>query len=132
MKFVQAVKQAVGRKAAATRAAIAGTALSYAVAAQAALPPAPTGAAAGSDYLGTMRDYIGLGIGLLALVLAGMAFIAVSGGAIAKFNDWRAGKAELGDLKMVFIVGGLLLLIVIYLLTQAVGVIATSGTFSGA
>jgi integrating conjugative element membrane protein (TIGR03745 family) len=132
MRFIQQVKAAVARKAAATRAAVATTALTYAVAAQAALPPAPAGAAAGSDYLGTMRDYIGLGIGLVALVLAGYAFVAVSGGAIAKFNEWRAGKAELGDLKMVFIVGGLLLLIVIYLVTQAVGVIATSGTFAGA
>lgn len=100
--------------------------------AQAALPVPPAGADAGGDYLVSMRDYIGMGIGLVALVLAAYAFVAVSGGAIAKFNEWRIGKAELGDLKMVFIVGGLLLLVVIYLVTQAVGVIATSGVFAGA
>ena len=99
-------------------------------AAHAALPAVTASGTGGTDYLVQMRDYVGMAIGLVALVLSGYAFIAVSGGAIAKFNDWRAGKAELGDLKMVFIVGGLLLLVVIYLVTQAVAVIASSGTFA--
>ncbi|MBW8832293.1 MAG: TIGR03745 family integrating conjugative element membrane protein [Burkholderiales bacterium] len=98
--------------------------------AHAALPTNPTGVSTSGNYLENMRDYIGLAIGLVALVLAGWAFIAVSGGAIAKFNEWRVGKAELGDVKMVFIVGGLLLIVVIYLVTQAIGIIATSGAFA--
>jgi len=104
----------------------------FSPAVHAALPAVTSsGGGAATDYMVQMRDYVGLAIGLIALVLSGYAFIAVSGGAIAKFNEWRAGKAELGDLKMVFIVGGLLLLVVIYLVTQAVGVIASSGTFAG-
>jgi len=117
------------RRIASTLTVLAGMAVT---AAHAALPAQPAGAPANGTFLENMRDYIGMGIGLVALVLAGYAFLAVSGGAIAKFNEWRMGKAELGELKMVFIVGGLLLLVVIYLVTQAVGVIATSGTFAGA
>lgn len=100
--------------------------------AYAALPAVPAGVPVGGNYMENVRDYIGLAIGLVALMIAGYAFIAVAGGSVAKFQEWRAGKAELGDLKMVFVIGGLLLIVVVYVLTQAVGVIATSGTFAGA
>ena len=102
-----------------------------ATAAYAALPTQPAGVPTGGTMLENMRDYIGMGFGLIALVIAGMAFFSVSGGALAKFGEWRQGKAELGDLKMVFIIGGLLLLVVVYLVTEGVKVIATSGTFAG-
>lgn len=98
----------------------------------AALPAIPAGVPAGSDYMTSFRDYFGLAIGLIVLLIASYAFVTVAGGSVAKFQEWRAGKAELGDLKMVIVVGALLLFIVIYVLTQAVGVIATSGTFAGA
>lgn len=110
---------------------LATAALAFSSVCYAALPTQPTGVPTTGSYMENMRDYIGMGIGLVALVLAGYAFLAVSGGAISKFSEWRAGKAELGDLKMVFIVGGLLLLVVIYLVTEAVQVIPSSGSFVG-
>jgi integrating conjugative element membrane protein (TIGR03745 family) len=97
----------------------------------AALPTIPAGVPSSGNYVETMRDYTGLVIGLIALVIMGYSFLAVAGGSVAKFKDWQAGKAELGDLKLVFAVGALLLISVVYVLTQAIGVIATSGTFAG-
>jgi integrating conjugative element membrane protein (TIGR03745 family) len=110
---------------------LATAAMWFATAAYAALPTTPAGVPTGGTMLENFRDYIGMAFGLLALVITGLAFFSVSGGALVKFGEWRQGKAELGDLKMVFIVGGLLLLVVIYLVTEGVKVIATSGTFAG-
>ena len=131
---LNALRGAIAGRVARTRAlpaAVAGAVAAVNNAVYAALPAVPAGTPAGSDYMTSMRDYIGIGIGLIALIIAGYAFISVAGGSVAKFQEWRAGKAELGDLKMVFVIGALLLFIVIYVLTQAVGVIATSGTFAG-
>ena len=97
----------------------------------AGLPTAPTSPdSGGSDMMHMMRGYLGWGIGLAALVITGAVFLNVSGGAMAKFNEWRAGKAEIGELKSVVVVGALLLIIVVTLATQAIGIIATSGTFA--
>ena len=109
------------------------TTLLLSTAAQAALPTVQAvGGAANGDYMTQIRDYIGLIIGLVALVITGGAFLTVAGGSVSKFHEWRAGKAELGDFKMVIMVGALLLVIVVFIVTQAVGVIATSATFAGA
>jgi integrating conjugative element membrane protein (TIGR03745 family) len=118
-------------RAAPGRCLAAGTvALLCANAAFAALPTNPTGTNLQGNYLENMRDYVGMFFGLLALLLAGFAFLTVAGGSITKFNEWRAGKAELGDLKMVFMIGGLLLIVVIWLVTQLVGIISTSAAFA--
>jgi integrating conjugative element membrane protein (TIGR03745 family) len=100
--------------------------------AHAALPAPPQGLNTSGNYLENIRDYIGLAIGLLALVLSAYAFVVVASSAIAKFAEWRTGRAEVGDLKMTIIMGGLLLIVVVYLSTEAISVIATSGTFAGA
>lgn len=97
----------------------------------AGLPTAPTSPdSGGSDMMHMMRGYLGWGIALLALVLCGMAFLTVGGGALAKFNEWRIGKAELGDLKALVVVGAIVLIVIVVLATQAIGVIATSGSFA--
>lgn len=89
------------------------------------------GGAASGDYLTQYRDYIGLAIGLFALIIVGYGFLEVAGGSLTKFKEWRAGKAELGELKSVMLFGGLVLVIVVFLVTQAAGLIATSSTFTG-
>ena len=97
----------------------------------AGLPTAPTSPdSGGSDMMHMMRGYLGWGIALGALLLCGYALLNVGGGAMAKFNDWRNGKAELGELKTLIVIGAILLIIVVTLATQAIGIIATSGTFA--
>lgn len=91
-------------------------------------PKSPDGG--GDDMMHMMRGYIGWGIGLAALVIVAVVFINVGGGAIAKFNEWRSGKAEIGELKTLVVVGAMLLIIVVTLATAAIGVIATSTTFT--
>ncbi|HEX7635852.1 MAG TPA: TIGR03745 family integrating conjugative element membrane protein [Noviherbaspirillum sp.] len=91
----------------------------------AALPAAvapPSGATAG-DYIGLMKEYWKQGIAALVLIIGAYAFVMVGGGAIAKFNDYRSGKAELGDLTMYAILGVVILVTVVYLLTTAAGII---------
>jgi integrating conjugative element membrane protein (TIGR03745 family) len=96
------------------------------------LPQQPGGLNTSGNYLENIRDYFGLAIGLVALVISAYAFVVVASSAISKFVEWRTGRAEVGDLKMTIIMGGLLLIVVVYLSTEAIGVIATSGTFAGA
>jgi integrating conjugative element membrane protein (TIGR03745 family) len=100
--------------------------------AHAALPAPPQGLPTSGNYLENIRDYIGLAIGLLVLALCAFAFVAVASSVISKFLEWRTGRAEVADLKMTVVMGGLVLIIVVYLSTEAAGVIATSGTFAGA
>lgn len=81
-------------------------------------PTQTTGAASG-DYLAVFRDYWKQGVLLLALVLASFALLVVGGGAVSKFNEYRVGRAELGDLLTYVILGVIVLLIVIYLANEA-------------
>ncbi len=91
----------------------------------AALPTpvaAPDGAVSG-DYIGLIKEYWKQGIAVLVLIIGAYAFASVGGGAIAKFNDFRSGKAELGDLTVYAIIGVIVLVTVVYLLTTAGGII---------
>ena len=93
--------------------------------AMAALPTAldPGGSGASGDYLALMQAYWKKGVAVLVLIVGALAFLSVGGGAVAKFNEYRAGKAELGDLTMYAVLGVILLIITVYLLTTADGVI---------
>jgi len=64
-----------------------------------------------------------LGIAFLVLAMGAYAFIEVGGGAIAKFGEWRNGKAELHELKWFFVIGVVVLVCVVYLLTTAGGIL---------
>lgn len=87
----------------------------------AALPTAvapATGVAAG-DYIAIMHQYWTAGVAFLVLLAGAFAFFSVGGGAIAKFNEFRVGRAEAGDLMVYAVIGVVILVAVVYLLTQA-------------
>lgn len=91
----------------------------------AALPDTadPSNAAADGDYIGLLKGYaydIGIVVGL---VIGMIAFIAVAKNMIAVYNDIGAGKKTWGDMGMHGGMGVLLLVFVIYLLTEAAAVI---------
>ena len=65
------------------------------------------------------------------LILGGTVFLEVAGGVIGKFNEWRIGRAEAGDLKKVVVAGAAVLAIVILLATIAVSVIDSSASITG-
>lgn len=89
------------------------------------------GAPTDNNYITTILFVVGLGIGAAALILGGSAFLEVAGGIIAKFNEWRTGRAEAGDLKKVIVGGAAVLAIVILLATVAISVINSSSTITG-
>jgi hypothetical protein len=55
----------------------------------------------------------------------------VAGGILGKFNEWRIGRAEAGDLKKVVVAGAVVLALVILLATIAISVIDSSSTITG-
>ncbi len=81
----------------------------------------PTGVSSG-DYLGMSGDFIKKALLLMGLVIAAAGFTVVAGGAIGRFNEYRIGKAEMGAVASYVVLGALLLLIIVYLLTEAAGV----------
>ena len=91
----------------------------------AALPTAvqPGGNAAAGDYIALLQQYWKEGIAFLVLALGAYGFVEVGGGAIAKFAEWRQGKAELSELKWFFVIGVVMLVALVYILTTAGGII---------
>ena len=89
------------------------------------------GAPADNNYMTLILFVVGLGIAVAALILGGSVFLEVAGGIIGKFNEWRTGRAEAGDLKKVIVGGAVVLAIVILLATIAVSVINSSSTITG-
>jgi integrating conjugative element membrane protein (TIGR03745 family) len=82
-------------------------------------PVAPGAGVAAGDYIALMQQYWKQGIALLVLVGGAVAFLSVGGGAIAKFNEFRVGRAEIGDLMLYAALGVVILVTVVYLLTEA-------------
>jgi integrating conjugative element membrane protein (TIGR03745 family) len=76
------------------------------------------------DWLGTMGAYFKIGITIFALVLAGLGFIQVMSGGLAKWKAYSMGRAELGDLKEYFIMGAVLGAFMVILATYALSTIA--------
>ena len=66
-----------------------------------------------------MHQYWTAGVAFLVLLAGAFAFFSVGGGAIAKFNEFRVGRAEAGDLMVYAVIGVVILVAVVYLLTQA-------------
>ncbi|WP_444928290.1 TIGR03745 family integrating conjugative element membrane protein (plasmid) [Microbulbifer sp. TRSA002] len=93
--------------------------------AHAALPDTadPTNAAADGDYIGLIKGYAFDIAIVLGLVLGTIAFLAVCKNMIAVYNDIGAGKKTWGDMGMNGGMGVLLLVFVVYLLTEAAGII---------
>lgn len=114
---------AIARAAKAMKAVLAFVVLGMAICepAMATLPAAvaPAGGAAAGDYMGLLQQYWKSGIAVLVLMIGAYAFVQTAGGAIEKFGQWRAGRAELTELKTFFFIGVVMLVTVVYLLTTA-------------
>jgi hypothetical protein len=122
----------IDRPAARRAIAVALAASFYSSAAWCALPDlSDLGAPEGNNFIKLVLFVVGLGVGAAALILGGTVFLEVAGGVIGKFNEWRIGRAEAGDLKKVVVGGAAVLAIVILLATIAVSVIDSSGTITG-
>lgn len=107
------------------KAAIATLLFGFVSTANAALPDTadPTNAAADGDYIGLLQGYafdIAIALGL---ILGTVAFLAVAKNMVAVYNDIGAGKKTWGDMGMHGGMGVLLLVFVVYLLTEASGII---------
>ena len=99
-----------------------GIVMAAATSANAALPTtaAPTNAAADGDYIGLLQGYIGI---LLGLAIATIAFIVVSSNMIGVYKEIGAGKKTWSDMGMHGGMGVLLLVFVVFLLTEAAAII---------
>ena len=92
---------------------------------QAALPTTadPTNAPADGNYIDLIKGYafdIGIVIGL---IIGTVAFIVVANNMISTYKEIGDGKKTWGDMGMHGAMGVLLLVFVVYLLTEAAGVI---------
>lgn len=86
-------------------------------------PVAPSTAPAAGDWLGLIRGY-GKDAGIVIGLLIGIAaFIWASWAAIAKFNEARQGKAEWGEVGLLGVAAGGVLVFDSYLLGTAAGII---------
>lgn len=81
------------------------------------------GSAASGDYIEIGKQYFKNGLIVLGLIIATLGFIAVAAGGIAKFNEYRIGRAELGDLGVLAVVGAVVLVLMVYLLNEAATII---------
>lgn len=93
--------------------------------AQAALPSpvAPSTAPPAGDWLGLIKGY-GKDAGIVLGLLIGVAaFIWAAWAAIAKFNEARQGRAEWGEVGLLGVGAGGVLIFDSYLLATAAGII---------
>lgn len=75
------------------------------------------------DYISLWQFVIKKGVAVAALIIGAGVFLYFAAGFVAKFVEYRKGKAEVGDLKEYGIVGTAVTVIVVALLTVAVSVI---------
>ncbi|MEJ2622832.1 MAG: TIGR03745 family integrating conjugative element membrane protein [Candidatus Thiodiazotropha sp.] len=95
--------------------------------AHASLPTtaAPSHAAGAGDYIALLKGYAYDIAIVLGLILATIAFLSVGKNMIAVYNDIGAGKKTWGDMGMHGGMGVLLLVFVVYLLTESATIIFT-------
>jgi integrating conjugative element membrane protein (TIGR03745 family) len=93
----------------------------FAGAATAALPTAvqPAAGVAAGDYIALMQQYWKAGFAFLVLLIGAFTLLSAGGGAVAKFNEYRIGRAELSDLMVYMVAAVVVIVAVIYLLTEA-------------
>ncbi len=79
----------------------------------------------GGNWLELVKGYIKDGAVILGLTLSVVGFLWIAWTALAKFNEARRsrGDVEWGEVGMLVIVGGALLLFITFLLNQAATVI---------
>jgi integrating conjugative element membrane protein (TIGR03745 family) len=113
------------KKIASAKIALSTIALLGASTVHAALPAtaAPSNAAAAGDYIGLIKGYAFDIAIVLGLILGTIAFLTVSKNMVAVYAEIGAGKKTWGDMGMHGGMGVLLLVMVIYLITEASTVI---------
>lgn len=96
----------------------------------AALPTMPTpgtdmngATCAAGDWMCAMSAFFKAGMAILGLVLVALGFIYVVGGALSKWKEYTAGRAQVADLKEYFIMGMILTVFLVILVTYAFQVI---------
>lgn len=95
----------------------------YAAMAALPTPVAPSTAPATGDWLGLIKGY-GKDAGIVIGLLIGIAaFIWAAWAAIAKFNEARQGRAEWGEVGLLGVAAGGVLIFDSYLLGTAAGII---------
>ncbi len=82
-------------------------------------PVAPSTAPAAGDWLALIKGYVKDGGAVLGLVIATIAFLWIAWITIAKFNEARNGRAEWGEVGLVGVVAGGVLVFISYLLTES-------------
>jgi len=89
--------------------------------AHAALPETadPSNAAADGDYIGLIKGYAYDALIVGGLLIGAFAFYRVAINAVSVYAEIGAGKKQWGDLGMHGLMGVLLLVFVVYLLTEA-------------
>jgi len=97
--------------------------LSTPVLAELPTPVPPSNAPQSGDWLGLIKGYIKDGGIVLGLAVAVGAFVWASWAAIAKFNEARNGRAEWGEVGLLTVVAGGILIFDSYLLGTAAGII---------
>lgn len=71
------------------------------------------------DFIAQWRYFIKAGVNVLVLAICAFAFIRVAGGGLTKWDQYRNGRADLGDMKEYFVGGAIVLVIMVALLTAA-------------
>lgn len=96
----------------------------------AALPTMPTpgtdmngATCAAGDWMCAMSAFFKAGMAILGLVLVALGFLYVVGGALSKWREYTAGRAQIADLKEYFIMGMILTVFLVILVTYAFQVI---------
>ncbi|HDL7749448.1 TPA: TIGR03745 family integrating conjugative element membrane protein [Yersinia enterocolitica] len=77
----------------------------------------------GTGTYNTFRGYLRDGLTLGALVICAVAFIVVANAAISSFHHVRQGKATWTEFGTFIIIGVILLVVIIWLVTQASGIL---------
>lgn len=78
---------------------------------------------AAGDWMCAMSAYFKAGMAILGLVLVALGFLYVVGGALSKWREYTAGRAQIADLKEYFIMGMILTVFLVILVTYAFQVI---------
>lgn len=77
----------------------------------------------GRGLMETIKNYSYDGVILMGLLIGSYAFTKVAGAALETFGEVRSGKKTWGDFAMIVLVGVCLLVVVIWLLTQAADIL---------
>lgn len=80
------------------------------------------GTLTGSSWVEKIGQFFVSGVELAAFILMIVFLLTVSYTLLAKFGEWKNGRAELGDIAALAVVGAVILIIVIILLVRVMDI----------